>query len=64
MMHDDDLMNLDEALDHIMRVTGKTRRQARIALLKKLNSGELPATGINVATGKREVIQPGKLKFE
>lgn len=60
MMPDDDQMNLSEVLDHIMRTTGKTRRQAKAALLEKIESGELPATGINVATGKREIVPPGK----
>jgi hypothetical protein len=57
-MSDSEYMTMDEVLDHIMRTTGKTRRQAKAALLEKINSGELPATGINEA-GKRENIPPG-----
>ena len=60
MRSSDDLMTLEEVLDHIMRTTGKTRRQAKAALLEKIESGELPATGINIATGKRETVPPGK----
>ena len=31
----------DQAVEHVMRVTGKKRRQAKQALLQKLKSGEI-----------------------
>ena len=63
-MSDDDQMTMDEVLDHIMRVTGKNRRQAKAALLEKIASGELPATGVNMETGKREIIPPGEYQIK
>ena len=53
-----DLIDLDEALDQIMRHCNKTRRQARAMLVQALSDGRLPATGINPSTGEREVIPP------
>jgi hypothetical protein len=55
-MTKDDWMDADEAVRHIMRVTGKTRRQAKMELLKYMSDGSLPASGINPDTGEREII--------
>jgi hypothetical protein len=43
----------DEAIAHIMKTTGKTRRQARFALAAEVAKGTLPATAIDPKTGKR-----------
>lgn len=42
----------EEAIAHIVKTTGKTRRQARFALAEEVAKGTLPATAID-ATGKR-----------
>jgi hypothetical protein len=41
----EDWISADEAVAHIMRVTGKTRRQATAALLEKLRAGKIRAMG-------------------
>jgi hypothetical protein len=51
-------IDLDEALEQIMRHCNKTRRQARAMLVAALSDGRLPATGINPHTGERELIPP------
>jgi hypothetical protein len=58
-MSDDEMMTLEEALEYIMRVTGKNRRQAEKSLLEKIRDDKLHPTGINMDTGKREPILPG-----
>jgi hypothetical protein len=55
-MTDDDEMSLNEIVEHVMRVTGRNRRQAQKEVLRRLASGELQTTGINTATGKRQAI--------
>jgi len=57
-MSDSEFMSMEEAIAHVMRATGKNRRQAKAALLEKVRTGELPLTGIG-ASGKREDIPPG-----
>jgi hypothetical protein len=57
-MADDKQISIDEAVELIMRNTGKTRRQARQALVEYCRSGKLRATGINPETGEREIIPP------
>jgi hypothetical protein len=49
-------MTDDEAIAHVMRVTGKNYRQAKAALIEKFRKGEIRASGINTTTGKREQI--------
>src|SRR4029077_14101514 len=51
-------MTIEEVIEHIMRATGKTRRQARYALYEAARSGKLRATGINPDTMVREAIPP------
>lgn len=58
MSDDDPFMDIDQAVEHIMRATGKTRRQARYALIEAARSGKLRASGINPDTNKREAIPP------
>ncbi len=38
----DELLNINQALDRICKNTGMTRRQAKRDLLKKLRANELP----------------------
>jgi hypothetical protein len=53
-----DYMLLNDAVKHIMKATGKTRRQAEQALLQALKSGKVRARGEAVvtdpATGEEE----------
>ena len=58
MSNDNYWMDFEEALQHIMRVTGKTRRQAKAALMKKLRAGEIYAIGTNAKTNRVERIPP------
>ena len=60
-MADRDWMSFDEAIDHVMRVEGVSRRKARRMLEAKQREGKLRVTGVNMATGKREDVPPGKL---
>lgn len=67
----------EEVIRYLMR-SGKSREvcvksyakaqrevsQATQALLGAIESGAVQATGINVATGKREIIPPNKYKVE
>lgn len=39
----EDRMSLNDVVEHVMKATGRTRRQARQAVLQKLKSGELHA---------------------
>ena len=57
-MADDETMTWRETVDHLMKVTGKNRRQATAELLQIVRKGEIPVTGINRKTGEREVIPP------
>jgi hypothetical protein len=57
-MAKDGYVTVDEAIAHIMRVTGKNRRQARAALREKWRSGEVPVFGTNNQTGNFEVVPP------
>ena len=56
MMTKPKMITDEEAIDHIVRVTGKTRRQARMMLAQKMASGEIRAEGLNPYTEKREMI--------
>lgn len=56
MAKDPEWMTEREVLEHVMRVTGKTKRQARYALLKELRAGHISAKGDNIETGKQEYI--------
>lgn len=49
---DERMMSMDEAVTHIMRTTGKTRRQAKYALIEALRSGKLPAYATHNETGE------------
>jgi hypothetical protein len=51
-------MSFDDAVQLVMQRTGKNRRQATAALKEKCRQGEIPATGVNVRTGRREPIPP------
>jgi hypothetical protein len=51
-------IDINEAVEIIMRNQGKTRRQARAMLVAALSDGRLPATGVNPHTGERELIPP------
>lgn len=46
----------DDAIAHVMKTTGKNRRQATAALVEKCRSGELPSTG--ELDGERVPIPP------
>jgi len=52
----DEMMNVEEALTHIMTVNGCSRRAARRELWKAMREGKLPVTGLNTETGRRETI--------
>ena len=54
MTKEREMIGLDEAIEHVMRVTGKTRRQALKAIVEKVATGELPAWGTlkNTQTGE------------
>jgi hypothetical protein len=43
-------MLLSEAVEYVMKATGKTRRQAQAAILQALKSGALPARAEVVVT--------------
>jgi hypothetical protein len=47
---------MEEAIRYVMKVTGKTRRQARQALLEKFKSGEIRSFTVNPATGEPEPV--------
>lgn len=51
-------IGIEEAVRMIMDATGKTRRQARAALIELCRQGEVRASGVNVKTGEREPIPP------
>lgn len=50
-MKDDDYMSLNDAVKHVMKVTGKTRRQAEAAILRELKKGSIEAWGVPVVDG-------------
>ena len=54
-MKDDDYMDLNEAVKHIMQATGKTRRQARAAVVQAMKNGRIRARGVveDPETGER-----------
>ena len=54
MASDEDLMSFSEAIAHIMRVTGKNRRQATAALMEKLRSGKIKAWGRPITKAEYE----------
>ena len=58
MSDDDPFMNIEDAVTYVMRVTGKTRRQAKYAIVEMARSGKLRAVGINPHTNEREAIPP------
>lgn len=78
-MRDDmpDGEDYEEVIRYLMR-NGKSREvcvkiyaeaqreveQATQMLLNAIEDGSIQASGINVATGKREIIPPSKYKFE
>jgi hypothetical protein len=45
-------MDLEEAVELIMKRTGRTRRQAKKALIEKLKSGEIHARGLVVGSNQ------------
>jgi hypothetical protein len=47
---EDEYMLLSETLEHVMKATGKTRRQAKAAILQALKSGALRARAEVVVT--------------
>jgi hypothetical protein len=55
---DEDYMLLNDAVKHVMKATGRTRRQAEQAVLQALKSGEVRARGevqvTDPATGEVE----------
>jgi hypothetical protein len=53
---DDDYMDLNEAVKHIMKATGKTRRQAEAAVKQAAKSGAVRLRGVNTRTGEEEEI--------
>ena len=54
----DKQIDLDEAVETVMRQMNKTRRQARAFLVQAMRDGRLPATTINPNTGEHERIPP------
>jgi hypothetical protein len=59
MTHSDaPMMSLDEIIEYVMRVTGKTRRQAKYAVIEAARNGKLRTTGVNPCTNQREAIPP------
>lgn len=56
--NDEPYMDIDEAVEHVMRATGKTRRQAKHAIIEMARSGRLRAIGTNSYTNEREAIPP------
>ena len=57
-MSNDDWMDIEDAVKHLMKVTGKTRRQAKHVLAEYARQGKLATSGINPETGERELIPP------
>jgi hypothetical protein len=47
MEHDpEDWVGLNEALEHVMKATGKTKRQAKSAIVAAMKSGVLRVRGV------------------
>jgi hypothetical protein len=57
-MTDPESMELNEAVEHIMSVTGKSRKQARAALIEACRQGEIKTTGVDARTGERVDVPP------
>ena len=51
-------IDIEEATRLIMSRTGKTRRQARVALLAAIKAGKVAAARVNEETGRHETIPP------
>ena len=49
---DDDYVSLNDAVKHIMKATGRTRRQAEAMVTQALKAGKVRARGVNAATGE------------
>lgn len=49
-LDDGDRMSLNDAVKHVMKATGRTRRQAEQAVLQALKSGDIRACGECVVT--------------
>lgn len=58
MSDNDRFMSIDDAVEYVMRVTGKTRRQAKHAIIEMARSGKLRAVGVNPDTNEHEAIPP------
>ena len=50
----DKQIDINDAVEIVMRQMNKTRRQARVFLVQAMGDGRLPATAINPDTGERE----------
>jgi hypothetical protein len=59
MTEDDRWMTFEEAIQWVMKQTGKTHRQAKAALNEKCRQGKIRAVGTNLRTGQRETVPPG-----
>ena len=44
----DDMMDGEEVIQHVMMVTGMSRRQAKRDIIKKINAGEIPAFSLDM----------------
>lgn len=58
MAKDEAWIGIEEAIVMIMKATGKTRRQAKMALVEACGSGMVRSSGLNTRTGERESIPP------
>lgn len=63
-MSDDDntMMSVGEIIEHIMKATGRSRKQAIAEFQRALKSGELQGSAINPATGRREMVSVDTIK--
>lgn len=52
---DPDWMDLNEAVKHIMKATGKTRRQAEAALLQEMKKGTVQTRGQRIGPGGEDL---------
>jgi hypothetical protein len=55
-MKDDDYVSLNDAVKHIMKATGRTRRQAEAVVKQAAKSGAVRLRGVNTRTGEEEEI--------
>jgi hypothetical protein len=60
----DDWMGFEDAVQWIMKRTGRTRAQAIAALKEKGRKGEIAFVGDNIETGRREIIPPTAPAFK